>query len=573
MLLNQVQMRFNMMPSSSNGKNLDLSRLTDDEAKHVWQVIQRDFHLRQKEEDRLGELKTKILKEDTKRELLEYQPKLSDSLCIRCLQPFKFLVNSKRQCLDCKLFVCKSCSRFNKKDHGWVCDPCHMSRILKIGTLEWFHENVRSRFKRFGSAKVMNSLFKRLNSDRACSQTDLREPRDDDTHSMPEVHTGSLFNQEDEQSERAERRHFSLMRKGRRLLPVDPLEFNIGYDNSTYSQPPILMYSGSQEKVSQSKDSEDNWSTTFKQILENGTHGRVDEMKDILQISQKSLDKPSHFDDCTPYLEHRMTKSRSFSKMSLSSAGSANYLLHRELPYSLEDSEDDDESEMHVIYSPALLREPSPDEVPPQIFELNERMSAIETLLSRLEQKITLPVIGQSAELVEQKEDLSPADLEELELRKKLDELTENISDKGLSSDEEDATKSSEDSPKKGALHHTSPMRNVRHEWPLESIEWKARPNLQKSFKKQRRVSSFEFSNTTSSELLHLEGKVAMAAASVQSTQSGVTDIQKRIAALSAAGMTVETSRRRAPQPSRMLHEFPSRGSNGARSLRKMFTM
>jgi len=74
-------------------------------------------------------------------------------------------------------------------------------------------------------------------------------------------------------------------------------------------------------------------------------------------------------DDCTPYLEHRMTKSRSFSKMSLSSAGSANYLLHRELPYSLEDSEDDDESEMHVIYSPAQLREPSPDEVPPQVLK------------------------------------------------------------------------------------------------------------------------------------------------------------------------------------------------------------
>ncbi|XP_051761474.1 melanophilin isoform X2 [Ctenopharyngodon idella] len=575
-------MRFKMMPSSSNGKSLDLSRLTDDEAKHVWQVIQRDFHLRQKEEDRLGELKTKIMKEDTKRELLEYQPKLSDSLCIRCLQPFKFLVNNKRQCLDCKLFVCKSCSRFNKKDRGWVCDPCHMSRILKIGTLEWFHENVRSRFKRFGSAKVMNSLFKRLNSDRACSQTDLREPRDDDTHSMPEVHTGSLFNQEDEQSERADRRHFSLMRKGRRLLPVDPLEFNIGVENSAYSRTPLLLYSGSQEKVTQSKDSvnEDNWSTTFKQILENGTHGRGDEMKDMLQISQRSLDKPSHFDDCTPHLEQRMTKSRSLSKMSLSSAGSANYHLHRELSYSLEDSEDDDESEMNVIYSPALLREPSPDEVPPQIIELNMRMSAIETLLSRLEKKIALPVIGGSTELVEQKvEDLSPADLEELELRKKLDELTEKISDKGLSSDEEDATKSSEDSPKKGALYHASTMRgasaglgNVRHEWPLE-VEWKAKPNIHKSLKKQKRVSSFEFSNTTSCELSQLEGKVAMAAASVQSTQSGVTDIQKRIAALSAAGMTVETSRRRAPQPSRVLHEFPIRGSNEARALRKLVIM
>lgn len=64
-----------------------------------------------------------------------------------------------------------------------------------------------------------------------------------------------------------------------------------------------------------------------------------------------------------------MTKSRSLSKMSLSSAGSANYHLHRELSYSLEDSEDDDddESEMNVIYSPALLREPSPDEVPPEV--------------------------------------------------------------------------------------------------------------------------------------------------------------------------------------------------------------
>lgn len=35
-------------------KRLDLSRLTDEEAKHVWEVIQRDFDLRKKEETRLG---------------------------------------------------------------------------------------------------------------------------------------------------------------------------------------------------------------------------------------------------------------------------------------------------------------------------------------------------------------------------------------------------------------------------------------------------------------------------------------------------------------------------------------
>ncbi|KAI9527640.1 hypothetical protein NQZ68_028863 [Dissostichus eleginoides] len=119
------------------------------------------------------DLKTKIEKEDTKRELLGNQSSLSESHCIRCLEPFKFLVNSRRQCLDCQLHVCKSCSLYNKKEHGWVCDPCRMARVLKIGTLEWYHENVRARFKRFGSAKVMRSLFKRLSGDHSGSQNDL----------------------------------------------------------------------------------------------------------------------------------------------------------------------------------------------------------------------------------------------------------------------------------------------------------------------------------------------------------------------------------------------------------------
>ncbi|KAL8173272.1 UNVERIFIED_CONTAM: hypothetical protein K2H54_043527 [Gekko kuhli] len=35
------------------GRKLDLSKLTDEEAKHVWEVIHRDFDLRKKEEERL----------------------------------------------------------------------------------------------------------------------------------------------------------------------------------------------------------------------------------------------------------------------------------------------------------------------------------------------------------------------------------------------------------------------------------------------------------------------------------------------------------------------------------------
>uniref|UniRef100_A0A3B3X9C3 RabBD domain-containing protein n=1 Tax=Poecilia mexicana TaxID=48701 RepID=A0A3B3X9C3_9TELE len=160
------------MPTTAVGRKLDLSKLTDEEARHVWDVVQRDFDLRRKEEDRLGELKNKIEKEDTKRELLGSRSSLAESYCIRCLQPFRFLVNIKRQCLDCQLHVCRSCSRFSRREQGWLCEPCHLARVLRIGTLEWYHENVRARFKRFGSAKVMRSLFKRLSGEHSRSQSD-----------------------------------------------------------------------------------------------------------------------------------------------------------------------------------------------------------------------------------------------------------------------------------------------------------------------------------------------------------------------------------------------------------------
>ncbi|KAG7260281.1 hypothetical protein CRUP_028355 [Coryphaenoides rupestris] len=102
------------------------------------------------------------------------QTNLADSHCIRCLQPFKFLVNSKRQCLDCQLYTCKSCSRYNKKEHGWgvrqLQDDQGSERSARwAGTTT----TVRNRFKRFGSAKVMRSLYKRLNGDGEVEATDI----------------------------------------------------------------------------------------------------------------------------------------------------------------------------------------------------------------------------------------------------------------------------------------------------------------------------------------------------------------------------------------------------------------
>nr|XP_035921371.1 melanophilin isoform X6 [Halichoerus grypus] len=168
------------------GRKLDLSRLTDEEAKHVWEVVQRDFDLRRKEEERLEGLKGRIKKESSQRELLADTAHLNETHCARCLQPYRLVGTPKRQCLDCRLFTCQDCSHAHPEEQGWLCDPCHLARVVKIGSLEWYHQHLRARFKRFGSAKVIRSLCGRLQGgglpDRARSSPDI--------HSGPEPSPG-----------------------------------------------------------------------------------------------------------------------------------------------------------------------------------------------------------------------------------------------------------------------------------------------------------------------------------------------------------------------------------------------
>ncbi|XP_029445531.1 rab effector MyRIP isoform X2 [Rhinatrema bivittatum] len=143
------------------GRKLDLSGLTEDEAEHVLQVVQRDFSLRKKEEERLSEMKQKLDEEGSKCSLLAKQQKFNEHCCIRCCAPFTFLLNSKRQCLDCKYNICKGCSSYEKKEKAWVCNVCQQARLLRTQSLEWYYNNVKSRFKRFGSAKVLKNLYRK----------------------------------------------------------------------------------------------------------------------------------------------------------------------------------------------------------------------------------------------------------------------------------------------------------------------------------------------------------------------------------------------------------------------------
>ncbi|KAF5895708.1 melanophilin isoform X2, partial [Clarias magur] len=498
-------------------KKLDLSRLSDEEAKHVWEVIQRDLELRKKEETRLGEIKTKIEKEDTKKELLCTQSNFTASHCIRCLQPFKFLVNRKRQCLDCHLNICKTCSRYSAKEHGWVCDPCRMSRVLKIGTLGWYHDKVRSRFKRFGSAKVMRSLHKRLNEEGR---------RDDDVQSVPDVH--NVYNgHNDENMDAIEAQRYKQMRKKKRLLSVHPMDLEID-EHGSHSRRHSAQYVQDEHGMLRND-------LEFSADMYHPHHHHMNR--------RKSLDRFSRPDDGL-YSEHRIVRARSLSKIST--------LPQRS--YYLDTSEEEDAHRFPVYQLPTRRRSRASSQEnithsTPPINELNKRMYAIESLLSRLEEKMTGPN--------EQQTQATANQLEEEKLKKKLEEL---MSDRAMSSDEDETKKAaqSKGSDVKGS-QNTEEVSSVQEavyssssdEMPTETQ--KVYLTAGKSFdmeKKLRQIEQRAKNNytgfLTDSELSELEDQLAATAAKVHNTESEVSDIENKIAVLSASGPSGDKAKKKA---------------------------
>ncbi|XP_060945198.1 melanophilin [Limanda limanda] len=553
------------MPGTATGKKLDLSRLTDEEAKHVWDVVQRDFDLRKKEEDRLGDLKTKIEKEDTKTELLGNQTSLTESYCIRCLQPFKFLVNSRRQCLDCHHYICKSCSRYNKKEHGSVCDPCHMARVLKIGTLEWYHENVRTRFKRFGSAKVMRSLFKRLSGEHSGSQSDYGADGYEE-HSM----------------DATDSQNYKRIKKSKRRLTVDPIDFQLGCD-----------YSESRGRSNQAPGSHDVLVMDVDggelNLAEADMASVFHQMSEQQRAGEESPDDVSLVDDL-------VFPSRSVSRLSHTSRGSGSgggpqgsgsYLAG---PDDSGEEEDEEHCRPYLLYQSHLgpCSHTSQESLtsalpPPQISELNRHISNIESILSRLEQKVTSTY--DQASLTPSSSSPLPqwegVDQEEQQLRQKLHDMTHNISDHSLTSDEDEdesngphssqqevpAWRSPEGDSKPSRLptrpsSRASTVDSILEEEPQQTDSQKTNhmtDSVERKWLPLEEGSESSFRGSTAL-LVELEGQVAQAAADVQNAQSEVSYIENRIAALNAAGMPVDKKRRSAIpiHPRRLSHHVPS---------------
>ncbi|XP_015144656.1 melanophilin isoform X6 [Gallus gallus] len=517
------------------GRKLDLSKLTDEEAKHVWEVVQRDFDLRKKEEERLEDLKCKIDQESSKREFLTHQSHLNETHCVHCLQPFKFLLNSKRQCLDCRFYTCKSCSRYNKREQGWVCDPCRLSRVVKIGSLEWYYEHVRSRFKRFGSAKVLQSLYGRLQPGQKGNSALLG--LHDRVYSLPDINSecqlpanggiGDDSEDEDDALHGAEAECYS------RSFP-------------DFSGPP-------EDAPREPRLEEADLAAVFH----------------ILREQEQHLSPPEqHFST-----EVRLTLNARRRSLDRSSKPGSPWVEQPRSPYSA----DMDTSDEDVKGAPKLTA------CLPHYLKRRSRASSQENISHNS---------GSQSPATESQ--LDP-DAEEEELKRKLEEFTSHISDREVSSEEEgreerkevkrpEMNSSSDDiaseARKRSSAQSLSEITakalraiNATEKAVSESLQgqsWgsdgcalhlsmedgkeaaeayrKLEENVYltagKAYQLETTLTELEegaqHCGTTDLELSELEDKVASAAAQVQQAESEISDIESRIAALSAAGLTVK---------------------------------
>uniref|UniRef100_A0A9L0RIE7 Melanophilin n=1 Tax=Equus caballus TaxID=9796 RepID=A0A9L0RIE7_HORSE len=484
------------------GKKLDLSQLTDEEAKHVWEVVQRDFDLRRKEEERLEGLKGKIKRESSQRELLSDTAHLNETHCARCLQPYRLLVMPKRQCVDCHLFICKACSHAHPEEQGWLCDPCHLARVVKIGSLEWYYGHVRARFKRFGSAKVIRSLCGRLQGlpDRAHGSPDINSG----PARSPGERSGDSNEQTDEDGELDTAAQAQpLGSKKKRLLPIHGLDFETDSDDSTpsFSHPPHLSSVPAATDSLQVLTGEPciDEATSQEAVVQeetdasaSGYHLRPNKQTDSLSFAGQDA------------LAELCLPGESYTKaLGIAAMPGANVTENRQLPSQYLADVDTSDEESVRAHRGASHRSTRRGRTPSE----SQGLAASEP---------------------------TDADIEEVTLKRKLEELTSHVSDQGTSSEEEEGkdegaelegSTSTEDLP----WAATEVCAAAGQTYSQETTPWGPQDPVQPS-------------RTTDEELSELEDRVAVTASEVQQAESEVSDIESRIAALQAAGLTVRPS-------------------------------
>lgn len=276
-----------------------------------------------------------------------------------------------------------------------MCDTCRAGRMVKIGSHEWYYDHVRSRFKRFGSAKVMRSLYLRQQSDPK-GGSGLQ----DRVYSLPDINreylrqarAGMFADDDEDMVDNAEAQRYSMMRKTKRLLSVHPYDFENDSEYSAQSRRQSVQLSPSldqdvfqsfSEFTSSGKDVARKESLIAEAELASVFH-------QLLQDQGQTMANPEQEFST----EVRLTvnsRRRSLENIRRSSSPS---LVPKGSQYSGDmDTSDEERGAAPKVPPRRRSRASSQENVHhsgTQMSDLNKRMSAIERMLNRLEERMSV---------------------------------------------------------------------------------------------------------------------------------------------------------------------------------------
>nr|XP_039325756.1 melanophilin isoform X5 [Saimiri boliviensis boliviensis] len=414
------------------GKKLDLSKLTDEEAQHVLEVVQRDFDLRRKEEERL--------------------------------------------------------------------------EVVKIGSLEWYYEHVKARFKRFGSAKVIRSLRGRLQSGDwlslggvmqvsiAAGPEPVSKERSEDSEQT-----------DDDGEQDSEAQAQPLGSKKKRLLSIRDFDFEGDSDDSSQPQDHSL-HLPSVPATMDSLQSLTDESCSEKAVLQKA-EGLEEADTGASGYHPRPEEQPTHISPSGHGALAELSLPGGSRGLALGTAAALgpNVIRKEQLPPQY--LADVDTSDEEGIWA---------------------HMAASHHSKRRGRTSSESQGVGAGV--------CTEANVEEETLRRKLEELTSNVSDEGVSSEEEE-TKDRKAEPDRGTSVETLCHADLE-------VGMAAHQTNRQEKGRQGPEDPVQHNRTTDEELSELEDRVAVTASEVRQAESEVSDIESRIAALRAAGLTVKPSGR-----------------------------
>lgn len=139
---------------------LSVENLSEEEQIKIWQVLQRDELLRQKQNVKVNQVKNEL-------HGLRMKGVLRDGddlsrLCVRCHCELGIFFNRGEICPSCRFKICKTC-RVALLTGGWTCIYCFKQMQLKWLSGEWIHPQVQASSKhlkrRLSGSDIVRSAF------------------------------------------------------------------------------------------------------------------------------------------------------------------------------------------------------------------------------------------------------------------------------------------------------------------------------------------------------------------------------------------------------------------------------